>query len=139
MYTTSKQHSCVQGPLRECCSIRSGASGLPYYCAPLVCVSAVIELITVWRHNKPKPKPKVRVRANTQVGFCFVFVNRISVTRQHESGDIYTLYAGSHLFSLYYVGHSPPPNWHFDWLSILISRNYIHVKLAILFSTILAI
>jgi len=30
-------------------------------------------------------------------------------------------------------------NWHFDWLSILISRNCIHVKLALLFSTILAI
>jgi len=28
-YITSKQHSCVQGPLRECRSIRSGASGLP--------------------------------------------------------------------------------------------------------------
>jgi hypothetical protein len=30
-------------------------------------------------------------------------------------------------------------NWHFDWLSILISRNCIHVKLALLLSTILAI
>ena len=37
-------------------SIRSGASGLPYYCAPLVCVSDVIELLAVWRHNKPKTK-----------------------------------------------------------------------------------
>ena len=27
----------VKGPLREGRSIRSGASGLPYYCAPLVC------------------------------------------------------------------------------------------------------
>jgi len=36
-------------------SIRSGASGLPYYCAPLVCVSdsEVIELLAVWRYNKP--------------------------------------------------------------------------------------
>jgi len=46
----------IQSPLRECRSIRSGASGLPYssYCAPLVCVSAVIELLAVWRHHKPK-------------------------------------------------------------------------------------
>ena len=42
-----------------CRSIRSGASGLPYYCAPLVCVSAVIDSLTVWRFNKPKPKPKM--------------------------------------------------------------------------------
>jgi len=31
-------------------------SELPYYCAPLVCVSAVMELLVVWRHNKPKTK-----------------------------------------------------------------------------------
>ena len=56
--TTSKQHSYVRGPLRECRSIRSGASRLPYYCAPgpLVYISVVIELLTVWRHNKPKTK-----------------------------------------------------------------------------------
>ena len=36
--------------------IRSGASGLTYYCAPLVCVSDVMELQAVWRHNKPKTK-----------------------------------------------------------------------------------
>jgi len=54
--TTAKQLSFVQGPVWECRSIRSGASGLPYYCAPLVCVSAVIELLAVWRYNKPKTK-----------------------------------------------------------------------------------
>ena len=54
--TSSKQHSYVRGPLRECRPIRSGASGLPYYCAPLVCISVVIELLAVWRHNKQKPK-----------------------------------------------------------------------------------
>jgi len=31
----SKQHSCVQGPLREC--LRTSASGLPYYCTS-ICV-----------------------------------------------------------------------------------------------------
>jgi len=54
--TTNENHTHVRGPLRECRSIRSGASGLPYYCAPLVCVSAVIDSLTVWRHNKPKTK-----------------------------------------------------------------------------------
>ena len=53
IYTTSKS---VRGPLRECPSSRSGASGPPYYCAPLVCVSAVIDSLGVWRHNKPKTK-----------------------------------------------------------------------------------
>ena len=47
----------IQSPLRECRSIRSGASGLPYYYTPLVCISVVFELLAVWRHNKPKPKP----------------------------------------------------------------------------------
>ena len=55
MYT-SNQYPYVRGPLRECRSIRSGASGLPYYCALLVCVSEVIELLAVWRQNKPKTK-----------------------------------------------------------------------------------
>jgi len=56
--TTSKQHLYVRGPLLECRSTRSGASGLPYYCAPLVCISVVIELLAVWRHNKPKIRKK---------------------------------------------------------------------------------
>jgi len=30
--------------------------GLPCYCAQLVCVSVVIELLAVWRRNKPKSK-----------------------------------------------------------------------------------
>ena len=51
---TSKQHSCVQGPLRECRSIRSDASGLPYYCTPSVTVPDVLEVLTVWRLNKIK-------------------------------------------------------------------------------------
>jgi len=62
--STSKQHSCVQGPLRECRSIRSGASGLPYYFAPLVCISEVIEWLAVWRHNKPKKPKKNNYRAS---------------------------------------------------------------------------
>jgi len=52
----------VRGPLREYRSIRSGASGLPYYrdCASLVRISVVIELLAVWWHNKSKPKSDSR-------------------------------------------------------------------------------
>jgi len=57
--STPKQHSCVRGPLWECRSIRPGASGLPYYCAPLVCVSEVIELLAVCRITNQKPKTEV--------------------------------------------------------------------------------
>jgi len=41
----------VQGPLRECRSMRSGVSGLPYYCAPCVCVPDVIvvTVLVVWQ------------------------------------------------------------------------------------------
>jgi len=45
--------------MRECRSIWSGASGLPYYFAPLECVSAVIDSLALWRHNKPKTKNQV--------------------------------------------------------------------------------
>ena len=47
--STSKQHPCVRGPLRECRSIRSGASGL-------LCISAVIGLLAVWRQPKTKKR-----------------------------------------------------------------------------------
>jgi hypothetical protein len=50
----SKQHSCVQGPLRECCSIRTGASRLPCSCTPLLCDCDVVGGLTVWRHNTQK-------------------------------------------------------------------------------------
>jgi len=48
----------IQGSLRECCLIQLGASGLPYYCAPFVCVPAVIALLAVWLHNTLNLKPK---------------------------------------------------------------------------------
>ena len=53
--STLKQLWCVRGPLWECHSIQSGAFGLPYYCALIVCVFNVFESLAVWRHNKPKP------------------------------------------------------------------------------------
>jgi len=73
--TPSKQHSLVPDPLWECRSIRSCASGLPYYCAPLVCISVVIELLAVWRHNKPKPNNQYQTNLNNRksqrMGFFF--------------------------------------------------------------------
>jgi len=62
LFYSSFVYTCVcvflhtQSPLRECRSIRSGASRLPYYCAPLVCVPAVLGLLAVWQNNKPKTK-----------------------------------------------------------------------------------
>ena len=51
----------IPSPLRRCRSIQSGVSGLPsYYCAPLVCVPAVIGLLAVWWHNKPFLQTKKR-------------------------------------------------------------------------------
>jgi len=54
----------VQGPLRECHSIRSDDSGIAYYYTPLVCVSDVIRGLPatmVWRHNQSKLKKLMRV------------------------------------------------------------------------------
>ena len=45
----------VQSPLREC--PRLGASGLRYYCTPLVCVPAVLGGLAAWQHNNDKKKP----------------------------------------------------------------------------------
>jgi len=56
----------VQGPLRECRSIRSGFYGLPSYFAPLVCVPDVIGVLAVWRHNKPKTKNQIKLGAHNQ-------------------------------------------------------------------------
>jgi len=66
-----RTHSAEQSGLRrEYHSIRSGASGLSYYCAPLVCVPDVIGLLTVWRHNKPKTKNQRKGVWGTY-SFCF--------------------------------------------------------------------
>jgi len=68
--TTSKQHNYVQCPLRECCSIWSGASGLTYYCAPLVCVSDVMDSLDAWQYNKPKTKI-ILTTQHTWLGWVF--------------------------------------------------------------------
>ena len=60
------------GALREYRSIRSGASGLPYYYTPIVCISVVFELLAVWRYNNPKTENQK---------FVSSFVNMI-LTRQ---------------------------------------------------------
>jgi len=49
------QHSCARGPLRECRSIRSGASGLPYYCAS-ICVRFGCTRRASCVDSKPKKK-----------------------------------------------------------------------------------
>jgi len=64
LYICVRVYLQIKGPLRECRSIRPGASRLPYYCTPLVCVPEVIGLLAVWRHNKPRTKkPKDRTLA----------------------------------------------------------------------------
>jgi len=47
-----------------------GASGLPYYCAPRVCIPAVLEGLAVWRHNKPKTGKTVRCDPPCKVPPC---------------------------------------------------------------------
>ena len=42
-------------------SILSGVSGLPYYCAPCVCVPAVIKVLAVWQSYIKKNKKNGRV------------------------------------------------------------------------------
>jgi len=39
-----------------CGAFEPGASGLPYYCTPPVCVPAVLGALAVWRHNKQNKK-----------------------------------------------------------------------------------
>ena len=78
--TASKQHSWVWGPLRECRSILSGASGLPYYCTPLVCISVVIGLLAVWQHNKPKTKKSLGLPHTPSFSVClFTWVGVVCV------------------------------------------------------------
>jgi len=65
--------------MRECRSIWSGASGLPYYCAPLVCVSAALDSLAVWRQNKLKTKSCVAAlqtknkKPGRGLGLCLFF------------------------------------------------------------------
>jgi len=80
--STSKQHSCVRGPLWECRLIRSGASGLSYHCAQLVCVSDVIEFLAVWRHNKPKPKK------HTSILFLYMYVRMASSNTKKKKSEV---------------------------------------------------
>ena len=88
----------IQSPLRECRSIRSGASGLPYYCAQLVCVPAVLGLLAVWRHNKSKTKNHRRPwqpRLTQSLPYHFFTIRTFHTVRYnspttHLSQTIYT-------------------------------------------------
>ena len=46
----------IQGPLRECRSIRSGAFGLSYYCTTPVTVPTILGGLAVWRYNTKNKK-----------------------------------------------------------------------------------
>ena len=76
----------VRGPLRECGSIRSGAIGLPYYCTPLVCISAVNRLLAVWLHNKLKTKKPWRF---TNSSLSLPHEPSLSVYLLYESVSMY--------------------------------------------------
>jgi len=70
----------IQSPLRECRPVRSGASGLPCYCAPLVCISVVIGLLAVWQHNKPKTKKSLGLPHTPSFSVClFTWVGVVCV------------------------------------------------------------
>ena len=61
-----------QGPLRDkvhCGSalVGPGASGLPYYCKPLVCVPAVLGGLAVWQHNNQKIRQSATARDSSVV------------------------------------------------------------------------
>ena len=48
-----------------------GTSGLPYYCAPPVCVPAVIGALAVWRQNNNKKKSNHRAASADQGSFLW--------------------------------------------------------------------
>jgi len=50
--------------------IRSGASGLPYYCT-LVCVPAVLGGLAVWQNNNNQVKKKVTGRISQTLGLQY--------------------------------------------------------------------
>jgi len=73
-----KQHSYIQDPLRECRSIRSGASGLPYYCASLVRVSDVIDSLAVGGITNQEPQKKV-FRSISRLLVCLYTYHHIHI------------------------------------------------------------
>jgi len=70
---------------REYRSIRSGASGLPYYCAPLVYVFEVIESLAVWWHTKPKTKNQNLIVFNKNFTFIQKSLNIGKKEKKKES------------------------------------------------------
>jgi hypothetical protein len=83
----------IQGSLRDCQSIQSGAVGLNYYCAPLACIPAVIGLPAVWRHNKPKnnnrkqkdlTKGSSKPKEEKKLLFPVIKANSIKIKKGHK-------------------------------------------------------
>jgi len=46
-------------------AFKPGASGLPYYCKPPVCVPDVIDALAMWRQNTPKKESPTQMREAT--------------------------------------------------------------------------
>jgi len=111
--TTSNPQAYVRGPLRECRSIRSGASGLPYYCALLVCISVVIELLAVWRYNKPN---QTMCRTSSVTGLDFHPVGLVRFERPYRCQSQCCFRRGPAVFPLC-IFFSPIHTGHFMGLS----------------------
>jgi len=75
----------IQSPLRECRSIWSGTFRLPYYCAPLVCISVVIGLLDVWRLNKPNTKNHPPRKRRVTISIHFQHIITFTSTNIHVS------------------------------------------------------
>ena len=67
------------------------------YCAPLVCISAVIGLLAVWRCNKPKTKKKTKKKVGSS--------KRVLVMNKIESGNAACKFV-IQLFESYILIHS---------------------------------
>ena len=97
LFYSSFVYTCVcvfldnQSPLRECRSLRSGASGLPYYCAPLVCVAGVMESLAAWRHCKPKTKIQEELDKLRLSSWLFTLASGPSSNQRKKSLDKWQL------------------------------------------------
>jgi len=79
-------HLQMQVPLLECRSIRSGVCRPPYYCAPFVCVPAVIGMLDVWWHNR---KPIWNIKWQFLEDFSKMFLKKFwFFCRYYESAFV---------------------------------------------------
>jgi len=77
----------IQGLFRECRSIRSGFCGLPYYCAPLVCVPDVTGVLF---SCVPALQTKNKTKKVEQTNKGRYFANRAEKkSRGHSNNKLY--------------------------------------------------